>query len=52
MKSEFIEVLVLHQHVTQFASFSLQPKYLHQRLMHLILSMQVFLPHKLSSLSH
>ena len=28
------------------ASFPLQPKDLHQRLMHLIPSIQVFLPHK------
>ena len=28
------------------ASFPLQPKHLHQHLMHLIPSMQVFLPHK------
>ena len=31
---------------SESASFPLQPKDLHQRLMHLIPSMQVFLPHK------
>ena len=38
-----------YQHLTQFARFSLQQKYLHQDLMHLILSMQVFLPFTLSA---